>query len=366
MKISTCEVLPIPSRLGDYEARFEPEQSFMDGLIALPRRAFLVDAKVWEIYRPTLLRHIPESETLVLPIHEDRKTLESVCLTYDFLLTNTAKRNLVLVGIGGGILQDIAGYTASTLYRGIPWIFVPTTLLAQSDSCIGGKTSLNYGEYKNLLGTFYPPRTIFIHTNFLKTQLDNDFFSGLGEVIKLQLLGSEHDPSLVSKMLPKLLPRMIRREPHALLEGVQHSLAIKRDFIAEDEFDTGRRNLLNYGHCFGHALESSSQFRIPHGQAVIVGMIAANIVARNRGWLVPEQEGKIRDQLLLPSLTLQPQPHEIDAGAIIEAMKKDKKRIGEDLPLVLFRNGFVFERIADLTCQEVSKTLTELRSIFGS
>lgn len=364
MNQTACDVLSIPSRLGDYGVRFEREPRFIEDLLALPRRAFLVDAKVWEIYRPTLLRYLPEAETLVLPIHEERKNLESVRLTYDFLLTNTAKRNLVLVAIGGGILQEIAGYAASTLYRGIPWILVPTTLLGQSDSCIGGKTSLNYGEYKNLLGTFYPPRTIHILTDFLKTQLDHDFFSGLGEVIKMQLLGAERDASLVSHMLPELLPRMIRREPSAMFDGVQRSLAIKRDFIMEDEFDTGRRNLLNYGHCFGHALESSSQFRIPHGQAVIVGMIAANIAARNRGWLAPALEIDIREHLLLPALTLPPQTHELDDTAIIEAMKKDKKRTGEGLPLVLFRNGFAFERIHDLTFQEAAKILAELRSRF--
>ena len=356
--------LVIPSRLGDYDVQFQPDGAFFEALLALPKRIFVLDATVWELYRTTLLNGIPASDAVILPIHEERKNLDSVRLLYDRLLASPAKRNLTMVAVGGGILQDVAGYAASTLYRGIPWILVPTTLLAQADSCIGGKTSLNYGDYKNLLGTFYPPRTIHIHTPFLKTQLDADFFSGLGEVVKLHLLGAEHDPTLVSEALPALLPRMVRREPEALLEGVRRSLGIKRDFIAEDEFDRGRRNLLNYGHCFGHALESASSFRIPHGQGVVVGMLAANLAARNRGWLSPTVEKEFRDRFLRPCLTIAPTPQELQDEPILEAMKKDKKRTGEGLPLILFRDGLRFERIGDLSFQEAAIVLQELRETF--
>jgi len=356
--------LAIPSRLGDYDVRFEPDLSFIQQLIRLPRRLFVVDATVWEIHHPSALGDIPEAETLILPIHEDRKNLDSVRAVYERLLASAAKRNLTLIAIGGGILQDIAGYAASTLYRGIPWVFVPTTLLAQADSCIGGKTSLNYGEYKNLLGTFYPPRAVHIHIEFLKTQLEGDFFSGLGEVVKLHLLGAERHGELASQVLPALLPPMVQRDSAALLDGVQRSLAIKRDFIVDDEFDTGRRNLLNYGHCFGHALESVSQFRIPHGQGVVVGMIAANMAARNRGWLNAADEKDVRTRLLLPILKLKPDRADLEDGPIIEAMKKDKKRTGEGLPLILYRDGCIFERIGDLTFGEVAEVLAELRELF--
>lgn len=358
--------LTIPSRLGDYVVYFERNHDFFGKLFSLPRRLFVVDATVWELYRPSLLGDIPEADVLVLPIHEDRKNLDSVRIVYDRLLASSAKRNLTLVAIGGGILQDIAGYAASTLYRGIPWVFIPTTLLAQADSCIGGKTSLNYGEYKNLLGTFYPPRAIHVHVDFLKTQQEGDFFSGLGEVVKLHLLGAERDGALAVEVLPALLPAMAQRDAAALRDGVQRSQGIKRDFIVEDEFDRGRRNLLNYGHCFGHALESASQFRIPHGQGVVVGMIAANMAARNRGWLNAREERAVRDRLLLPILKLKPRASELEDGLVIEAMKKDKKRTGEGLPLILYRDGYVFERIGDLAYDEAAAVLAELRELFSS
>lgn len=360
----TGSSLAIPSRLGDYKVQLEEDLGFLDQLIGLPKKLFVVDAKVWEIHRASSLRNLPEEETLVLPIHEDRKNFESVRLVYDRLLASSAKRNLTLIAIGGGILQDIAGYAASTIYRGIPWVFVPTTLLAQADSCIGGKTSLNYGEFKNLLGTFYPPRAIHIHVDFLKTQMGQDFYSGLGEVVKLHLLGAERDGELVTRVLPSLLPTMALRDSAALLEGIQGSLGIKRGFIIEDEFDSGRRNLLNYGHCFGHALESASQFRIPHGQAVVVGMIAANMASRNRGWLAGQAERDVREQLLLPILKLKPTSEELETGPIIEAMKNDKKRTGDGLPLILYRDQFLFERIGDLSVDEATKVLSELRELF--
>ena len=138
----------------------------------------------------------------MLPVREERKTLETVQELYGHFLGRSAKRNMTLISIGGGILQDISGFAASTLYRGINWVFVPTTLLAQADSCIGSKTSLNYQGYKNLLGTFYPPNEVYIYMPFLATQAELDFYSGLGEVVKLHLMGgAERTRELIALLL---------------------------------------------------------------------------------------------------------------------------------------------------------------------
>lgn len=356
----------VPSRLGDYSVSYEQDPSFLLEFVDARNSYFVIDETVWSLYRASILSCIPMDRALVLPIQEDLKNYESVKSIYDQLLTCAAKKNLHLVAIGGGILQDISGFAASTLYRGISWSFVPTTLLAQADSCIGGKTSLNYGEYKNLLGTFFPPRSIHIYSDFLKTQRLDDFLSGLGEVIKLHLLGAASVGDGLLGSIKELVTQMRSMSTEALALGVHRSLDVKRGFIIEDEFDTGRRNLLNYGHCFGHALESASKFRIPHGQAIVVGMMAANIVARNREWLDPAVEHAVNLDLLRPVVNLVPTAEELNKQPIVEAMKRDKKRTGQDLPLVLFRDGFHFERVGDLKEAEVSKALTELAELFKS
>ena len=267
----------IHSNIHDYEVSIEETPDFINALVIKEKSCFVIDENVWKIYRKTLLSALPEMDTIIQPVDEDRKNLDTVQSLYEKLVYRPSKRNLTLVSFGGGILQDITGFTASTIYRGINWIFVPTTLLAQADSCIGSKTSLNYRGFKNLIGTFYPPSRIYIFPAFLNTQLDQDFYSGLGEVIKLHLMGGVNHFHLMTDLLPGIQ----KRESTALMTAIRNSLAVKIDYMTGDEFDTGRRNLLNFGHDFGHALESTSSFAVPHGQAVIIGMLAANLVARN-------------------------------------------------------------------------------------
>jgi len=350
-------VMKINSNIRDYEAHFVATTDFLREFERFPQRCYVIDSNVWRIHAEGCLRDISEEgdNVIVLPVNEERKNLTTVQELYDRLTERTAKRNLTMISIGGGILQDITGFVASTLYRGINWVFVPTTLLAQADSCIGSKTSLNYKGFKNLIGTFYPPSEVFIYAPFLATQADVDYFSGLGEVVKLHVMGGAHRAAEIAKLLPAIL----RREPDALLSGVRNSLLIKQSYIAGDEFDTGRRNLLNYGHCFGHALEATSDFEIPHGQAVVIGMWLANVVARNRGLLSPELHAQIAGELLLPSLVINPKKEHLDRDMLVAAMKKDKKRIGEGLVLIMLKDNYEMSKVSDLTEAEVSAALAE-------
>lgn len=349
--------LSIHSNIRDYEALVEETPNFIDELSAYPQACFVIDKNVWDIYAKTLLKSFPLESTIILPISEDRKNLDTVQEVYDQLVERSAKRNLTLISIGGGILQDITGFVASTIYRGINWIYVPTTLLAQADSCIGSKTSLNYHKYKNLIGTFFPPARIYIYTPFLQTQLNTDFHSGLGEVIKLHLMGGLSH----YRQLQELMPAILKREPEALLQSIQQSLQVKLSYISGDEFDNGRRNLLNYGHDFGHALENTSNFAIPHGQAVIFGMLAANIIAHKRGLLDEEMEKDIASSLLLPSLIMRPSIDAMSPEVMINAMKKDKKRTGDQLALIMMDDHFDFTRVNDLTPEEVTNALNILK-----
>jgi len=338
------------------------DTGFVSGFGGLPHRCYVVDENVWRLYKTSALAPLDPSRTIIQPINERLKTLESVSLLYDRLVDFPAKRNLTLVSIGGGILQDITGFAASTLYRGINWTYVPTTLLAQADSCIGGKTSLNYGHYKNLVGTFYPPSEVFIYTPFLATLQQQDFYSGLGEVVKLHIMGGQN----AVRSLQNLLPAIGRRDNEALTTAVKDSLTVKLAYISEDEFDQGRRNMLNFGHCFGHALETTSDFLIPHGQAVMVGMMLANIASRNRGLLSRPLEAELRQELLEPNLIVRPGRAHLEPEAVIDAMKRDKKRKGDGLALVVLKDGYEMQRIDDFTPDEARTALEELLGLFGA
>lgn len=348
-------LMKIRSNIRDYEVHFAETTDFLGEFDKFPQRCYVVDSNVWQLYSNGCLREIANEDVIVLPIDEERKCLESVQELYDRLTGRSAKRNMTMISIGGGILQDITGFASSTLYRGINWVFIPTTLLAQADSCIGSKTSLNYKGFKNLIGTFYPPSEVFIHTPFLSTLEDFDFYSGLGEVTKLHIMGG---PDKTQEIID-LLPSLVCRDPEALRTSVQNSLLIKQGYIADDEFDSGRRNMLNFGHCFGHALETTSNFEIPHGQAIVMGMLLANTVARFRNMLSDHLDTHISEKLLLPSLIVKPKKEALDPKAVVNAMKKDKKRTGDGLALIMMKDGYEMLRVNDLTESEVTKALEE-------
>jgi 3-dehydroquinate synthase len=352
----------IRSNIRDYIAQFEETPDFVNTLAAHQHSCFVVDENVWKIYAKNLLGILPQEQTIILPINEDRKNLDTVQELYEQLVERSAKRNLTLISFGGGILQDITGFTASTLYRGINWIYVPTTLLAQADSCIGSKTSLNYRKYKNLVGTFFPPSRIHIYPPFVQTQLDEDFFSGIGEIIKLHLMGGidrYHE-------LVEMLDGILERQPKLLTKIIQQSLHVKLSYMAGDEFDIGRRNLLNFGHDFGHALESTSNFSIPHGQAVIFGMLAANVVSRRRGLLTDKIEKEIAEKLLLPNLVTFPTADAMNSEVMLKAMEKDKKRTNNLLTLITMDDRFEFCSFNDLIPIEVANTMDELQKRMGN
>lgn len=351
------QVINIKSSIRDYDVHIHDSMGFLDSLKNAAERFYIIDSNVWDIYGSQTFHDATDSNRLILPIDEDRKNLQTVMEVYDALMAKSAKRNMTVISIGGGILQDISGFATSTLYRGLNWIFVPTTLLAQADSCIGSKTSLNYKKYKNLVGTFFPPNRIYLNTSFLKTLKEEDFFSGMGEVVKLHLMGGAKSIAELERMLPTLL----ERDEATLLEAVKNSLEIKLSYMQDDEFDTGRRNLLNFGHCFGHALESTSNFAIPHGQAVLIGIVLANIVAKARGLLTEDSFWRFYEKLLRPAINSIPEPAQLDPQKISAAMKMDKKRIGEGLVLVMMTEGAQMTKVDDFDINELEEATTELK-----
>jgi 3-dehydroquinate synthase len=345
----------IRSKLRTYRVHFVEDMVFLKNIS--PPTVYIVDKNVWDCHSDRCLRELKGLNVLLLEVNEEQKNLQTVQNLYREIVKFNAKKNLNIVSIGGGITQDITGFLCSTLYRGVKWIFIPTTLLAQADSCIGSKTSLNFDSFKNLIGTFYPPADVYIYTPFIKTQKKDDYFSGLGEVVKLHLIGGQN----TTKILIKNLSLITDQNNTILSEVIYNSLMIKKEFIEDDELDSGRRNMLNYGHCIGHALESVSDYKIPHGQAVIVGMILANIIARNRKLLSEVPESILAMQLLFPILRISASDMIFNDFLLIEAMKMDKKRIDLGIPIVMLTDNFIMQKFNDLSEQEIIFAVNEFR-----
>lgn len=346
--------LTIKSNIRNYSVSFEKNDTFLKDLSILENAVFVVDENVWNAHKDGILKNLPLNKTIIQPVCEDIKNIDTVCSLYEKIMSFAPKKNMNLVSIGGGIIQDVTGFVASSLYRGINWIFIPTTLLAQVDSCIGAKTSLNFKHFKNLVGTFYPPSKIFIYPDFLKTLTKQDYYSGIGEMAKLHLMNGIKDTEIFINSL-NLIDKL---DPVTLLERTQNCLKIKKSYIENDEFDTGRRNMLNYGHCFGHAIESSTNFGISHGQAVVVGMILANKIAVKKNFLSAAQEKFIKENVLMPILKVD--IPKIDIEKTIQAMKQDKKNTGEGLALVMINNDYEMIKITNLKENEVKELLGQL------
>lgn len=351
--------LQLNSNIHNYEVSFESDFDFLNELISIEKKVFVIDQNVYKLYKK-IFKDIKKDELFLLDAKEEKKTLKTVEKIYKFLATKDAKRNITLISIGGGITQDITGFTASTVYRGIKWIFIPTTFLAQADSCIGSKTSLNFETYKNILGGFYPPHKIYVQPSFLDTLTIKDFYSGVGEIIKFALIKESYpkDFDAIIKIVDNIKNKKDR------LKTIKKTMEVKKAYIDEDEFDRGKRNLFNYGHCFGHALENSSHYEIPHGIAVTIGIIYANIVALNRRLISDERYEFLNKQLLLPNIPIKLNIKMFDETILLESMRNDKKRVGKDLTIVIPENDDIKAiKVDDLIFKEFSKSYKQLLKV---
>ncbi len=359
--------IQIKSKVRDFEVVFADDFKFVKELTAIENSVVIAGSNVYALYKKKIFDKFPKDKLIVLKLGEKNKTLETAVEIYTKLLNKSAKKNMTIISFGGGINQDVVGFAASTLYRGINWIYIPTTLLAMVDSSIGLKTSLNFKQYKNVLGTFYPPSKIIINVDFLKTLPKLNYFSGVGEIIKFYLM-KENPLESLGKTLRNIENLKMKNPREAIIKIIEEGMKIKLSYMEGDEFDTGRRNLLNYGHEFGHALEPASDFNIPHGVAVLIGIIFANIVSLKRKMIDQEVFEKLNTSLLVPNIpvdVLKIKPKYFDKDIILENMKKDKKRIGSGLVLVLPQKDFSLIKVNDLSIDEYESSLIELRKIIG-
>lgn len=322
--------------------------------IEVDKNTFVVIDKIlYGLYEKELFSDIPEDQLYIIEAIEENKTIETALAICEIMTNIPAKRNAKLISFGGGIVQDVTGFVANILYRGIHWTFYPTTLLAACDSCIGGKTSLNYKSFKNLLGTFYPPDEINICTPFFKTLSERDFQSGLGEVVKFNVMFGEQGIVNMENNIDALL----RREDDKLEEFVESSLAFKKDFIEEDEFDRGVRIHLNFAHTFGHAFETMSHYAIPHGTAVAMGTIVANRISLSRGWLTEDKVFRV-EQILWKIIHIDAKHIQVDMDEVISAIHKDKKQVGKELTAVLMKDDMKLQIVHDVKRDEIEEAIT--------
>jgi len=356
------EIKHIASSIHDYAIHFEDDISFMSGLLETENAVFIIDKNVYNIYAELLKTLDGNLNLVVIDAIEENKTLVASEQVFDRIIALNPTKKTKIISIGGGIIQDVSGFVASTFYRGLKWVYVPTTLLSQSDSCMGSKTSLNYKSYKNILGTFYPPHQIYICPNFTDSLNDLDFYSGMGEVAKLHIMGG----ASALKTLMGWLPGIYSRDIATILSATKSALNIKWTYMDGDEFDQGKRNLLNYGHEFGHAIETATHYGIPHGQAVIIGMILANMYATENGALSKEMNDQIAELLFALLKCDYKQLNVVDEQLVIGAMKQDKKRVGSGLPLILTNSGFELYKITDMSEKDALTCLRNFKSNYCS
>ena len=280
-------------------------------------------------------------EVITIKDGEHYKTIDTWSKIIDKLTAMRANRDTTIIALGGGVLGDIAGFAAATFMRGLPFIQVPTTLLAQVDSSVGGKTGVNHKDGKNLIGSFYQPRMVISDIDVLSTLPDREYKCGLAEIIKY---GAIYDVDFFA-WLESNMSELLNRAPKKLIYAISRSCQIKANIVGEDEFEIGKRAILNFGHTFGHALENIMGYgELLHGEAVAIGMIIAsklspiNSLERNR--LIS----------LIKSANL---PHKIelnDKNQMLDVMKTDKKVKNKKLRFVLLRSlgeAFVEEDLSE-------------------
>jgi 3-dehydroquinate synthase len=324
------------------------------------RVVIITNPIVKELYGDALEQRLAKEgfkvTSLQVPDGEEYKSLEIAGRLYQGLSAAYAERSTPVLALGGGVIGDLAGFVAATYQRGVPLVHLPTTLLAQVDSSIGGKVAVDHGQIKNKIGVFYQPRLVIADVSTLKTLPQREFASGMAEVIKSAVIGGEDFFRYIEENLEKIKSL----DEAALEEIVFRSARIKVSIVEKDEKDLGLRNVLNYGHTLGHAIESASDFRIKHGEAVAIGILAAARISNKMG--IFDRDGIVRLESIIARAGLPTKMPPLEMEKIIQAMKHDKKIREGKLRFVLPRaigNVFVTDEVNLSLVEEVLGEMRE-------
>ena len=290
----------------------------------------------------------------ILPDGEQEKKLKTVHKIIDRLMEAGFGRDSTLIALGGGVVGDITGFTASIFMRGINFIQIPTTLLAQVDASVGGKTAVNHKSGKNLIGSFYQPKCVICDSMFLATLKASEISAGLAEVIKYGLI---YDSEFFL-WLQKNMQQIVSNDPAAVAHVIQRSCAIKAEIVAQDEKEQSVRALLNFGHTFGHAIEKLTGYgNWTHGDAVAVGMVLAARLSEKMSLITPEDFQNIEKTLIAASLPIS-LPN-IEPAELLAAMQSDKKVKDRNIQLVLLKNIGEAFLTADYSQEDLANILRD-------
>ncbi|GAA3971256.1 3-dehydroquinate synthase [Allohahella marinimesophila] len=315
-----------------------------DGVMTADRLAAHIGGKqvmivtnetVAPLYLEKLIAQLDGFEVDVTQLHdgEQFKTLTAIDQVIDHLLTQRHNRSTTLIALGGGVVGDITGFAASCYQRGVDFIQVPTTLLSQVDSSVGGKTGVNHRHGKNMIGAFYQPQAVLIDTSTLQSLPARELSAGLAEVVKYGLID---DPEFLD-WLEANADALVSAEPSALVHAIEASCACKARVVEDDELEQGRRAILNLGHTFGHAIEGYMQYKQwLHGEAVAVGMVMAVAMSVRCGYLQPDAVERVSNLLSRMNLPVRP-PVAMTPDDFMQYMAVDKKNVGGSLRLVLLQ-----------------------------
>lgn len=271
--------------------------------------------------------------SFVFPAGEENKNLDVVRRLYEHLILRQFDRNDLLIALGGGVVGDLTGFAAATYLRGIAFIQVPTTLLSQVDSSIGGKTGVDFDSYKNMVGAFYMPRLVYINLTTLRTLTERQYVEGLGEIIKHGLIKDRQ----YLYWLKDHMERIRDRDPDICEQMIRRSCEIKRDVVERDPKEQGERGLLNYGHTLGHAIEKEAGFSLLHGECVAIGCVASACISLHRGDIARDTFLDIEELFRLAGLPVRIAG--LDTDKILAATKHDKKMDAGVIKFILLRQA---------------------------
>lgn len=327
------KVISLNSVLGNYTAKVIDNLSDIETLIDTDNTFTFIDRNVEQLY-PRLQR----TKNITVDCVESNKTFEMASVILQTMMESNIKSNSTVLIIGGGILQDLVGFCCSVYHRGVKYILIPTTLLAQVDSCVGGKTSINFHRKKNVLGTFYPPKEILIYTGFLYTLRDIEYISGMGEIFKFHILQN------------KMHQFHIALDRVNIDDTIFDGLTYKKSILDLDEFDLKERKFLNFGHTFGHALEYTSNNEIPHGVGVILGCVVSCLISKELNLNIPNLDLILKYAKDMLSNTMLHKEW-FNLESILDAVKQDKKNTGKIVD-VLISDTPVLSTIDDVSLIE--------------
>ena len=336
--------IDVKSNIKDYCVKFVDKKDIYK-LIGEDYHLAVVDSNVAKCFPEFGL-----GDLIVVDTNEDLKSWNGLETIFNKFIEKKVNTQTKLVVIGGGVLQDAVGFCASVYCRGIEYYLAPTTLLSQIDSCVGGKTSVNYGSRKNILGTFYPPKEILICEDFLYGLSKEDFCSGLGELFKFDLLRNKIKESKIENIL---------NNNQSVLPFVYESLKYKTSILEIDEFDKKERKFLNFGHTFGHALEITSKYKLSHGYSVIIGcLIALKVSMYLFDYNKEEFDTALNLAKKILSNTINVKKKWFDYTLLMECVKSDKKNDG-NLNMVLIKDSQpILQRIEDYSI--INRALEEI------